>query len=75
MKGNFIDIETAKKIENFNKLKAENTMLKSNNLAYENIIKCKDKEIAVLKEQIKEQNKLIDKLKDGSKQMDIFGKY
>ena len=59
--------------ERIEKLKAENTMLKSNNLALEEIIKVKNKDMDLLRSQIKDLSKKIQELKDNSNQMDIFG--
>ncbi len=59
--------------ERIEKLKAENTMLKSNNLALEEIIKVKNKDMDSLRSQIKDLNKKIQELKDNSNQIDIFG--
>ncbi len=74
MKGKYLTMDDAFKIENFEKLKAENTMLKTNNLALEGIIKCKNKDIEKLKNFIKEQNDKIEELKSlNVEQMDIFG--
>ena len=73
MLGEYLSIENAKKLENYDKLFAKNQMLESNALAYENIIKDKNKTIEKLRNQIKEQNKLIDKLKNNTEQLDIFG--
>ena len=73
MQGEYLSVEDAKKLANYDKLVAKNQMLESNVLAYENIINDKNKTIDKLRNQIKEQNKLIDELKNNSKQLDIFG--
>lgn len=75
MKNEYLSIEDAKKIANYDKLLAENTMLKSDNIILRNKSKENDKKYLKI---IEEKNKIIKELEEENrslkyKQTDIFG--
>ncbi len=73
MKGEYLSIENSKKLENYDKLAAENTMLKSNNINLDRLLKEKNKIIENYKKRIKELEEENSSLKSNNKQIDIFG--
>ena len=73
MQGKCLTIEDAKKLSNYEKLLAENSLLKSNAENIKIVIKKKNKTIEELNKKIKCLEDEIVNLKSNSKQMDIFG--
>ncbi len=73
MQGKYLTIEDTKKLSNYEKLLAENTLLKSNAENIKAVIKKKNKTIEELNKKIKCLENEITNLKSNSKQMNIFG--
>ena len=75
MSGEYLSIENAKKIENYDKLEAKYTEIKSNyeilKQLHKNLMREKDKRIEELRKSLKEANDELYKLK--LKQIDLFG--
>lgn len=75
MNTEYLSIENSKKIENYDKLLAENTVLKSDNIILRDKSKENDKKYLKI---IEEKNKVIKELEEENrslkyKQTDIFG--
>ena len=70
--GEYLSIENTKKLQNYDKVLAENTVLKANAENIKLVIKKKNKTIEELNKRIKNLEDEIDSLKSNSKQINIF---
>lgn len=73
MQGEYLSIENSKKLENYDKLVAENTTLKADKMNFDELLKKKNKIIEEQKKKIRELERENSSLKSNNKQIDMFG--
>ena len=73
MQGEYLSIKNSKKLENYDKLVAENTTLKADKMNFNELLKKKNKIIEEQKKRIRELERENSSLKSNNKQIDMFG--